>query len=377
MRLTVIVTNYNYGRFLSEALGSALAQSFHDTQVIVVDDGSTDNSGAVLDDFTDRVVVVRQPNRGQAAAFNAGMRRCTGDVVIFLDADDRLAPAVGEQAVRRFLASPGLVRVQYPLRLIDAEGLPLGGTLPADPARLARGELRAQLSRYPDDVVWQPTSGNAFARTALDRVLPVPEEPYRTCADYYFSNLVPWLGTVEVLPDVGGDYRLHGANSEAGQERSLDHLRANLVRTLETHQETRRLTLELGVSALPEDPLAVPSLTFTANRLLSLRWDPDGHPFPEDRVLPLLRRCGRAAVGRDDLSWPSRAVRLAWCVLVACLPQRAVPRLAVLTFRAPLDSAARRARRRGRQQAGAGGRGRVPDLDQDAGIQRGADEPRP
>lgn len=91
--VTVVVTNYNYGAFLPEAVASALAQEGGPPRVVVVDDGSTDpDTGAVLAGLPPPVAVIRQANQGLSAARNAGLRRATTPLLIVLDADDRLTP---------------------------------------------------------------------------------------------------------------------------------------------------------------------------------------------------------------------------------------------------------------------------------------------
>ena len=89
--LSLVIATYNHGRYLAGALESALAQT-RPTEIIVVDDGSTDETPAVLERFASRVRVHRQDNRGLSAARNAGLALATGAYIAFLDADDVLAP---------------------------------------------------------------------------------------------------------------------------------------------------------------------------------------------------------------------------------------------------------------------------------------------
>ena len=89
--LSLVIATYNHGRYLPDALESALGQT-RPAEVIVVDDGSTDDTPAVLGRFAGRVRVHRQPNRGLSAARNAGLDLASGAYVSFLDADDVVAP---------------------------------------------------------------------------------------------------------------------------------------------------------------------------------------------------------------------------------------------------------------------------------------------
>src|SRR5918994_1808682 len=99
---SIIIDNYNYGRFLEEAIDSALDQTYSDTEVIVVDDGSTDDSREIIDGYGDRIIPVFKENGGQASAFNVGFELSRGEVVFFLDADDRFFPTTVEETMGVF-----------------------------------------------------------------------------------------------------------------------------------------------------------------------------------------------------------------------------------------------------------------------------------
>lgn len=86
--VSVIVPAYNAGRFLREAVDSVLAQDYRPLEVIVVDDGSTDDTALVAGGYGSRIVFARQPNRGSSAARNRGVALASGELYTFLDADD-------------------------------------------------------------------------------------------------------------------------------------------------------------------------------------------------------------------------------------------------------------------------------------------------
>src|SRR5437660_1682693 len=91
-RCSVIIPAYNVERYVAEALDSAIGQTYPNVEVVVVDDGSTDGTRRVLESYTDRAVILNQPNRGAAAARNTALAASTGGFLAFLDADDRWAP---------------------------------------------------------------------------------------------------------------------------------------------------------------------------------------------------------------------------------------------------------------------------------------------
>lgn len=98
--VSVVIPCYNYGRFLGEAIESVLAQTYSRVEVVVVDDGSTDDTAAVAQRYADRGVrYVAQKNSGPAAARNVGGRQAKGELIMFLDADDKLEPTYVEECM--------------------------------------------------------------------------------------------------------------------------------------------------------------------------------------------------------------------------------------------------------------------------------------
>jgi glycosyltransferase involved in cell wall biosynthesis len=313
---------------VTDAVDSALAQIDAPVEVIVVDDGSTDDSLAVLETYGSRVHLITQPNGGQAAAFNSGWELSTGDAVIFLDADDVLAPDVAARALRVFDDDASVAKVQYPLHLIDAAGRRCAGRVPSAGVRLAAGDVRDQLTRHPDDLVWMPTTGNAFRADVLAQIMPMPTADYRICADYYLSNLTAAHGRVAVLDRSGGSYRVHAGNSHYAERWSMDAVRANVARTSVTHRHLIDECRRLGLGGLPNDPDAVRSVTATAFRMVSLRLDASRHPLTCDTRRGLTRLGLAAALGRHDVSAFRRAQMAAWFVATGLAPRSAIPRLA-------------------------------------------------
>jgi glycosyltransferase involved in cell wall biosynthesis len=212
---SVVINNYNYGRYLGQAIESALAQTYRAVEVVVVDDGSTDDSRAVIAGYGERVLPVLKSNGGQASALNAGFAASRGDVICFLDADDALLPTAMERAVE-CLGEPSVTKVHWPLWEIDASGNRTGRQLPAEP--LPEGNLRELTIREgPSSSVSSPTSGNAWARSFLERVLPVPEPECRISADAYLFGLAPAFGPIKRIEEPQGLYRFHGQNNYWGR----------------------------------------------------------------------------------------------------------------------------------------------------------------
>lgn len=142
--VSIIIPAYNQSRYLGSAIRSALAQTHRDLEVIIVDDGSTDDTRAVVASFTDaRVHYVYQPNRGLSAARNTGLGHASGEFLSFLDSDDEFLPEKLELLMAAFARDPGLGLVAGQAVLIDQDGVPLSEVfdrpLPSDGADLLLG----------------------------------------------------------------------------------------------------------------------------------------------------------------------------------------------------------------------------------------------
>ena len=207
--LSVVITNYNYGRFLVDAVESVLVQG-SGVEVIVVDDGSTDDSRRIISTLDRQVTTVLKPNGGQASAINLGFSLSTGPRVLFLDADDLLEPDVLDELVDAL--SHGVIHAHWQMSLVDGSGRLLGDLRPRTPG--LSGDLRGAVAeRGPGFLPVTPTSGNAFERGFLETALPMPTAPYRNGGgDLYLSWLAAASGPSRGVSRPLSRYRRHGAN---------------------------------------------------------------------------------------------------------------------------------------------------------------------
>jgi glycosyltransferase involved in cell wall biosynthesis len=207
--ISIIICNYNYGRFLRDAIECALAQTYRPTEVIVVDDGSTDDSRKILGAYSGRIPVILKENGGQSSAFNEGFAASKGDIVIFLDSDDMLFPSAAAKVVATW--RPGIAKVQYRLRVTDAQGNPKEGLIPSAQLTLPNGDLRAiVLSR--GTYITPFGSGNAYSRHVLEKIFPVRKEDHHLPGDVYLIPLAAFYGDIISIDEVLGFYRIHGDN---------------------------------------------------------------------------------------------------------------------------------------------------------------------
>jgi glycosyltransferase involved in cell wall biosynthesis len=317
-KTSIVITNYNYGRFVARCIDSALAQSYPDTEVVVVDDASRDQSREIIQSYGTRVLpVLQQRNAGQGAAFNVGFRACHGDVVLFLDADDWLYPHAVARVVTAL--SPGVAQVQFRLHLVDNGGRQID-VLPPPEVRFDEGDVVPILlsrGRYEGTV----TSGNAFVRTTLSSILPVPEEAFRISADGYLVTVAPFCGRVVSIDEPLGAYVLHGTNYWAGSVGYVaesEKFRRALRHDSDRYEALRRKAAEYGLAVALNPGLADPQ--HLTNRIGSLVMDPQNHPDPRDSRLALAIR-GAWACSKARLSVARRALLAMWFLAVGVLPQ--------------------------------------------------------
>ena len=146
---SIIIACYNQGHFLSEAIESALRQTYPLYEIIVIDDGSTDNTADVAASF-EQVRCLSQKNRGLAAARNRGLEASRGSYLVFLDADDRLLPNALQDGISSLNYNPECALAYGHVKLIAADGFPL----PSPPQVSVEGDHYLELLRR--NYIWTP-----------------------------------------------------------------------------------------------------------------------------------------------------------------------------------------------------------------------------
>jgi glycosyltransferase involved in cell wall biosynthesis len=318
--ITVCITNRNYGRYLAAAIETVFGQTYPNVELVVVDDGSTDDSREVIERYGDRLATRFQNHAGQAAAGWTGAEAATGDVVIFLDADDLLHPGICARVAAAFGQQPDLSLVQWRLQTVDIGGRAVGRLRPPRPGLLPSGDLSEHVLRVRN---WhyQLTSGVAYAGWVVRRLLPasLPEGEYGAL-DQWLNEQAPLLGPIRSLDDVGTFRRIHGSNYTALAGSSSAWPRRMIRLTVNSHEHVHRLASELGRS-YPEDARDLPDPAFYSWLLWSLTADPELHPYPADRRVQLAHRGISATVRHPHFPRRHRVKRAVWFALVGALPR--------------------------------------------------------
>jgi glycosyltransferase involved in cell wall biosynthesis len=313
MRVSIVITNYNMGRFVGAAIESAFQVRWPDKEVIICDDGSTDNSRDVIAGFGDRISVVCKPNGGQPSAANAAFPLITGDVVFFLDSDDMLLPEAAEAVIDVW--DKRTSKVQFPSLVVDHSGEVTGKLWPDFRSEIPPGKIRNELLRtgsYPTS----STSGNAFAIGFLRELFPVPQNGL-TGIDSYLCMAAPLYGDVKTLTRPLAKFRIHESNSWAQQSWKPEKLFHYINEETRRDSFVRERALSLGLTLNPGSLRA--NHIHVMNRLACKRVCPGQVSFPESRSRLVLD--GLSAVANHPFA--SRKTKLliaCWFILVGFAP---------------------------------------------------------
>jgi glycosyltransferase involved in cell wall biosynthesis len=206
--ITVLISTYNYGRFIEESIESVLSQHYpaEKKEIVVVDDGSTDDTSDRVRKYGSKVRYFFKPNGGQASALNLGFARARGEIICLLDADDFFLPGKLARVAEAFQQNPVLGMFYHPFLEFDME---------TNERRESQFPL---ISGSPfenlEEFVWYfgPGTSVSFRRKYVDRLLPIPES-IRMLADGYLGSLIVFVAPIQAVPECLAAYRFHGKNA--------------------------------------------------------------------------------------------------------------------------------------------------------------------
>jgi glycosyltransferase involved in cell wall biosynthesis len=209
--VTILIDTYNHQSFIEDAINSVLQQDFppKETEILVVDDGSTDKTSELVRRFEPRVRLIHKINGGQASAFNAGIPEARGEIVVFLDGDDWWAPDKLTAVAEAFAADTDIGLVGHGVTEVYADGR-------------QRTEVLRQICRFRITSIEEArtfrmrrgflgTSRMAYRRETLSRIGFVPES-LKFEADEYLFTLAGLFADVVILPKSFTFYRIHDKN---------------------------------------------------------------------------------------------------------------------------------------------------------------------
>lgn len=206
VKVSVVIPAYNAGLWIGEAIESVLNQSFHRLELIVVDDGSNDDTLSIAKSFTDpRIRFLHQENRGLSAARNAGIRESRGEYVAFLDADDIFRPNKLEHQVWALDQKPDLALVTCGFEVVDERRGSVGEQRPW----LAQPNIDLQSLLFVNPVL----PSTLVVRGSVFESVGFFDETLHRYEDWEFSLRLATAGhQLEYVKQVLVEYRRHGAN---------------------------------------------------------------------------------------------------------------------------------------------------------------------
>jgi glycosyltransferase involved in cell wall biosynthesis len=220
--VSVVIPTYNYGRFLGRAITSILEQTLPVLEIIVVDDGSTDNTREVAQSFGDRIRYVYHENRGLCASRNAGIQLAQGEWIGFLDADDWWLPEKHAKVQALLREHPEAVLIYHPHTLISDKG-PQGIRQAADPDGLWPAML------YDN---WISGGSSALLRTSVVRELGGFDESLNAVGDWDMWARVALRHPVHRIPETLSMVWVHEQNMSGNGARMADESRRLVGKTL-------------------------------------------------------------------------------------------------------------------------------------------------
>ena len=205
-KVSVIIPNYNYAAYVGEAVQSVLAQTYRNFEIIVVNNGSIDNSLEVLNGFGDKIILINQSNRGQSGARNAGLTKSTGGLIAFLDADDLWEPTKLEKQIALLNDDTQLIYSGL-LRFDDESGETLSLEFPR-----YRGVCAPRFLGNPGiGVVLGGESSALFSRELLSKVGTFDSD-LNISAGWDFFRRCSYFTSFDFVPQVLVKYRIHANN---------------------------------------------------------------------------------------------------------------------------------------------------------------------
>jgi glycosyltransferase involved in cell wall biosynthesis len=221
--VSIIIDTYNYGTFIDKAIKSALEQDYPAGlfEIIVIDDGSTDDTAEKLKKYIGKVHYIRQKNTGQAGVFNTGFSVSKGELIAFLDADDFWYPAKLKTIAEAFDKYQDVGLVQHPSHYVDINAKMIARPLPRLP------EFYTLESFFMDRLSFYGTSNLSFRRKFLKELIPEPLEMGNYADQYLYWNIL-FHSRIHNINEPLAAHRVHNTNWYAKMHKNLNMLRMHI-----------------------------------------------------------------------------------------------------------------------------------------------------
>lgn len=218
-KVSVIIPNYNYAQFVGEAIESVLNQTYKDIEIVVVNNGSTDNSMDVLTKYSKKIRLINQENLGQSGARKSGLEMATGNFIAFLDADDKWHPEKIEKQILSF--TPKVELVYCGINLFSENSQ----TVIATEIPTFKGSCSEAFIEYPGvSIVLSGESTSIFTRSLLEKVGGFDLE-LNSAAGWDFFRRCSKFSEFDFVPEPLVNYRLHSSNMSNSSKNTIADIR--------------------------------------------------------------------------------------------------------------------------------------------------------
>jgi len=196
--VTIVTPTFNNADYLSETIESVLSQTYDNIEYVVINDGSTDNTREILEQFKDRCTVIHQENAGQSETLNRGWAKAKGTILGYISSDDRLGPECIAESVKVLESDNSIVATYCDFDLIDSNGNWVRSVITEN----------FDAKRLTEDLVCQPGPGAFFRSDAFNRVGGWNKE-LRQTPDFEFWLRLQLVGGFKRIPENLADFRIH------------------------------------------------------------------------------------------------------------------------------------------------------------------------
>ena len=207
--VSVIIPNFNYGRYLEDCISSVINQSYKNLEIIIVDDGSTDDSISIIEKFNTQVVLVKKDNSGVSDTRNIGVKVATGEYLTFLDADDTLEPTKIHDQMQLMKDSPSEL-IYCGVNVVDSELNFLKILRPQ-----YRGECSKLFFKYPTRAIVLLASGSPLISRSLIEKVGYFDIQLNTSADWDYMRRLSFFTTIDFVDKPLINYRRHEKSMSA------------------------------------------------------------------------------------------------------------------------------------------------------------------
>ena len=211
--VSVLMANYNYEKFIGEAIESVINQTYTNLELVICDDGSTDNSVEIIEEYINkdtRIKLIKKENNGIVSAYNAGYKDCKGDIICLLDSDDYYTATKIEKVVRDFICNPNCGVHFHRMMRTNENGKP-EGKYPLI-SKIPNGWLAHEVLKLGGGMAnISPTSGISLRKEVFKNILPI-NFYISSNVDAFIINVSLILSPVVSNMEILCYYRLHNQN---------------------------------------------------------------------------------------------------------------------------------------------------------------------